>query len=244
MTMVADWIRLAPGGEPFAYVAASPEPTPRRGLIVIHEGWGHNAYVQAMCRTLAGAGFSVIAPDLYRRLPERTAGYDEREKALTMLRTLNDRQVLADLGEALGWLQRQPAVGARPVGVIGFRVGGRYAVLLAAERRAEVASVVAYYSSGLKAGFAPGWTMDAIETAAGLDVPMLWLFAGEDPSVPAAAVAEVEMRLGAPGKRFELVRYPRVRPGWVFEGRDTYAPAEARDAYERTVRFLLATVPG
>jgi carboxymethylenebutenolidase len=243
MTIVADWIRLVAGGEPFAYVAAPREAGARRGLLVIHEGFGHNAYLQAMCRRLAGEGFKVIAPDLYRRLPERTAGYDEREKALALLRTLTDAQVLEDLERALDWLRQDPAVGPKPVGAVGFRVGGRYAVLLAGQRPAEIGAVVACYSSGLKRGFAPGWTMDAVETAERLDVPMLWLFAGQDASVPETAVSEIETRLRMHGKSSEVVRYPRVAPGWMFEGRDTYAAEEARDAYTRIIRLLQWTVP-
>ena len=221
--------------EATVYVAhAAP---PRGGVLVIHEGFGLNEHAQAVCRRLAAEGFTALAPDLYRRGPHRVARYDEYDKAVAMLRTLPDDQVLADLAAGVGRLQQ--LCGRGPVGVLGFRIGGRYALLIAAREPSRVAAAVSCYGSGIDAGtFSSLWTIDALGAAAGITTPLLLLFAGHDATVSEDEVSRIERRLDASGRRAEVIRYPGVRPGFLFEGRDTYAPDEAADAWRRTLDFL------
>ena len=61
-----------------------------------------------------------------------------------------------------------------------------------------------------------------------------------DPTIPADEVARIDRRLGALGARYQIVRYPGVRPGFVFPGRDTYDARAAEDAWDRTSAFLEA----
>jgi carboxymethylenebutenolidase len=222
-----------------AYVARAPRP--RGGVLVIHEGFGLNEHAQGVCRRLAAEGFTALAPDLYRRGPDRVAGYDEYPKAVAMLRSLPDEQVLSDLAAGLDRLGS--LCGPAPVGVVGFRIGGRYALLVAARKPSRVAAAVSFYGSGIDAGaFSALWTIDALGEAPRIAAPLLLFFAGEDTTVTAAEVSRIEERLRDSGPPSEIVRYPGVRAGFIFEGRQTFAPAEAADAWHRTLRFLEAHV--
>lgn len=222
-----------------AYLARASRP--RGGVLVIHEGFGLNEHAQAVCGRLAAEGFTALAPDLYRRGPDRLARYDEYDKAVAMLRSLPDEQVLADLGAGLDRLQE--LCGPAPVDVVGFRIGGRYALLLAARERSRVGGAVSYYGSGIDAGtFSALWTLDALAEATSISAPLLLFFAGRDATVTEAEVSRIEQRLRARGPSCEVVRYPGVRPGFLFEGRDTFSPVEAADAWRRTLAFLGAHV--
>ena len=232
------WIAGDGSEAPFGFLSR-PRGAPRAGVLVLHEAFGLNPDIEALCRRLAGRGYAALACDLYRRGPDRLAGYDERAKAIDMLKSLPDPQVLADAARALDLLGEETA--GAPAGVLGLRIGGRYAVLVASAERGRVAAAVSYYGAGIDGGrISPLWTINAVEEARGLAVPLLLFFVGDDPTIPADEVARIDQRLGELGARHQIVRYPGVRPGFVFPGRDTYDARAADDAWDRTSAFLEA----
>ena len=232
----AAWELLPGDRTPTAYVARPRDGAPRGGVLVIHEGFGLNRHIEWLCRRLAAeAGCAVVAPDLYHRLPDRVAADDDRDKAVAMLRSLPDAQVLDDCARALAHLRAQGV--ERVPGVVGFRIGGRYALLVAA--RHQVAGAVSYYGSGIDRGtFSALWTLDALAECGRVEAPMLLVFAGDDPTIPADEADRIERRLRELGRDADVVRYPGVKPGFLFPERPTYAPDEAGAAWERTRRFL------
>lgn len=226
-------------GVRFAYLAR-PSAAPASGVLVLHEAFGLNPDMEAVCRRLAEHGHAALAPDLYWRGPDHLAGYDERDKAIAMLKSLPDEQVLADAARGLDLLAAE--IGDRPLGVVGLRIGGRYAVLVTARERRRVVAGVSYYGAGIDGGtISPLWTIDAVEEARGLARPLLLIFVGEDQTIPEAEVASIERKLGAP---HQIVRYPGVRPGFVFPGRDTYAESAAEDSWSRMLAFFDAALRG
>lgn len=235
--VTADWI--VRDGARLAYLASPRGGRPTAALLVLHEAFGLNADIQALCDRLARAGYAALAPDLYWRGSDRLAGYDERAKAVAMLKTLPDEQVLADAAQGLDRLRQH--AGDVPLGVVGFRIGGRYALLVAEHEGDRVAAAVAYYGAGIAGGtISPLWTINALERARDLRAPILLIFVGDDPTIPEEEVGRIERRLREFGARHEIVRYPGIRPGFTFPPRDAYAPRQADDAWRRTMAFLEA----
>ncbi len=233
--VTAEWIERQ--GARRAYSVGPGDGQPPPALLVLHEAFGLNADMQALCARLARAGYAVLAPDLYWRGPDHLARYDERPKAIAMLKTLPDEQVLADVAHGLDLLCER--AGDVPVGVIGFRIGGRYALLAAAHEPRRVAAAVSYYGAGIDGGtISPLWTINALERARDVRAPLLLIFVGDDPTIPEDEVARIDRRLRDLGLRYEIVRYPGIRPGFTFASRDTYAAREADDAWRRTMAFL------
>ena len=221
----------------FAYLASPAVDPPAGGVLLLHEAFGLNADMQALAGRLAERGHAVIVPDLYWRGPDRLAGYDERAKAIAMLKTLPDEQVLEDAARALDLLQRETR--GAPLAAAGLRIGGRYALLVAAREPRRVRAAVSYYGAGIDGGtISPLWTIDALAQVQDLCTPMLLFFVGDDPTVPPAEVETIDARLRRAAASYEIVRYPGVKPGFVFPGRDTYRPGEASDAWDRMGRFL------
>jgi carboxymethylenebutenolidase len=212
---------------------------PDAAVVVVHEAFGLNRDIERICERLAEAGFAAFAPDLYDGRPDRLARYDERDKAIAMLKGLDDDEVLRRLRAATAQVQTLGGSGVTPLGLVGFRIGGRYVLLAAAAQPDAVRAAVAYYGPGIDGGrIGPGWTHDALAEAGRIRCRLLLLFAGADPTVPADEVGRIEERLRTVGTRFELVTYPAVRPGFPFEGRDTYAAREAADAWRRVRRLF------
>lgn len=131
----------AAGGHPMRAALALPsKPGPRPAVIVIHEIFGLNDDIRRIAGRVADLGWVALAVDLYDAPGPR---------ALCIMRTLagiatgaNDR-VLADLEAARRWLATRPEVDATRTGVVGFCMGGGFALLYAT--RAPLAVAGAFY---------------------------------------------------------------------------------------------------
>src|SRR5207253_4769482 len=123
------------------FVARPAGDTPRPGLILVHEYWGLNDWVKQQAMRFAEMGYVAVAPDLYRGEVAKDA-----EHAHELMRGLTDERALADLKAAFDWTasrsfsaaQPREAQGVRsrgtapvPLGVIGWCMGGGYALKLA-----------------------------------------------------------------------------------------------------------------
>src|SRR5690242_8246192 len=138
-----------------------------------------------------------------------------------MRKTLPDEQVLEDAARALDLLQRETR--GAPLAAAGLRIGGRYALLVAAREPRRVRAAVSYYGAGIDGGtISPLWTIDALAQVQDLRTPMLLFFVGDDPTVPPAEVEAIDARLRRAAASYEIVRYPGVKPGFLLPGRDTY----------------------
>jgi carboxymethylenebutenolidase len=118
-----------------AVPAAGPVPAPWHGVVVIHEAFGLNDDIRAKADQFAARGYLALAPDLY----------DGKSWVRCVLGAL--RQVRAGSGQAFEVLEaarrylagRDDCTGR--AGVIGFCLGGGFALLCAPSGGYSVASV-------------------------------------------------------------------------------------------------------
>jgi carboxymethylenebutenolidase len=134
--MTADDVSIsAPAGALPGYLATPSGEGPWPGVVVLHDVAGMTRDLRNQVDWLAGAGYLAVAPDLFRG--------DRRPACIfRMIRETWRRQgpTFEDI-EAVGrWLAERPPCTGR-VGVIGFCLGGGFALLLAADHRFDAASV-------------------------------------------------------------------------------------------------------
>jgi carboxymethylenebutenolidase len=145
-----------------------------------------------------------------------------------MMGTPPDRAV-RDLKAAYAFLQSRPEVRKDRVGVIGWCMGGRYAMELATQEPG-LDAVVAYYG-------APPTDSAAI---ARIQAPVLGSFGAEDKGPSPDQVRAFEKAMKAAGKSADLKIYEGA--GHAFANVNNpwggYREAAARDAWARTVAFL------
>ncbi len=119
-----------------AALALPSRSEPRPAVIVIHEIFGLNDDIRRIAGRFADLGYVALAVDLYDMPGPRMLCV---LRTLTgMLRGDNDR-VLDDLEAARRWLVTRPDVDATCTGVVGFCMGGGFALLYATRTPLKVA---------------------------------------------------------------------------------------------------------
>jgi carboxymethylenebutenolidase len=198
------------------------------GIIVLHAWWGLTEPFREVCDRLAEAGFIALAPDLYRG---KTTALVEEAETLARALDRDSERVRGDLRGAVDFL-RQPgapnsAEGRRTLGVVGFSLGGAYALDLSVDLADAIAAVVTFYASY------PGLDYRRAKAA------YLCHFAEDDPFEPAESVATLERELHVAGRESTFYTYPGTSH-WFFEANRPAAfnAAAAASAWGRTLAFL------
>lgn len=200
---------------------AADEP-PRRGLVVLPDIGGLRPLMDHHVRTLAEAtGWPVCAPEPWPGrehlpVPER----------LGLVGTLEDTAVLADAAAAAD------ATGAPDVAVLGFCMGGMYA--LKASTTGRFTRAVAFYGMiRVPDAWASPTQAQPLDLMAHGHCPVLAILGGDDVWTPPDDVAALEQTDA------EVVVYPGAEHGFVHDPeRDVHRPDDAADAWRRVLAFL------
>jgi carboxymethylenebutenolidase len=125
-------------GDVRAYLAVPSGAPPWPGVVVLHEAFGLNADIRAHADRFAARGYLALAPDLF------SSGRPKAVCVLAAFRALSKRSGPAfDAIEAARGALAERADATGRVGVIGFCMGGGFA-LLAAPRGWFAAAAVNY----------------------------------------------------------------------------------------------------
>jgi len=119
-----------------AFYVAPPGEGPTPGVVVLHESLGLRDDIKRIARRFADAGYAAVAPNLY------TGGL----RPLCIARVLRDvvaggEETVSLIGEVHAWLAARPEVDAGRIGVIGFCLGGGFALAAATREEFGVAGV-------------------------------------------------------------------------------------------------------
>lgn len=204
-----------------AMPAGATEPLP--GVVMIHEWWGLNDNIRAMADRLAGEGFVVLAVDLYGG---KSATAPDEAQAL--MSTLNGDLETAEsnLRQAVEYLELYAL--APKVGVMGWCLGGGFALSAGLWFGDQVDAVVMYYGRVEK---------DA-EKLAELQAPLLGLFGGQDRGIPVEDVRAFRIALADLGKNAHIEVYPQADHAFANPSGRNYEATAAEDAWGKTLEFL------
>jgi len=206
-----------------AYLAEAKAGAPAPGFVMIQEWWGLNDQIKGMADRLAGEGYRVLVPDLYRG--KKAATPDE---AGALMGALD----FADAGkqDVRGCVQHLKKTSAK-VAVGGFCLGGAVTVIAAVHVPEADASVCFY-------GIPP----IAVADPAHVKKPFQGHFANIDDWCTPAAVDDLEKALAKSGASFEIHRYQAHHAFMNASRPDVYDEACADLAWQRTKEFLARTL--
>jgi carboxymethylenebutenolidase len=213
------------GDEAYGYLAL-PASGSGAAVIVIQEWWGLTTHIAHMADRLADEGYVALAPDLYGG----AIAHDEGE-ALQMLLEIPVDRATRDLRGAVDYLLSRGDVVGETVGVVGFCMGGSFALQLAVQEGDKVAAAVAFYP----VGYMP-------DDYSGLQATVQIHIADGDEVNPPTLAEELNEKISADTRtRPEIIHYPA---GHAFLNEEdllgTYDAEQAAIAWDRTVAFLRA----
>jgi carboxymethylenebutenolidase len=192
-------------------------------VVVAPDIGGLRPLFDELCQRLAdGHGWVVCAPEPWPGRESTTL-----EERLGAVGTLVDDEVLGDLAAAAD------ATGVDPVGIIGFCMGGMYAMKAAGTKRFDRA--VAFYGMIRVPEQWQSPTQSAPLDAVRADgaAPVLAIVGTDDIWTPPDDVAALEAA-GA-----EVVRYEGAEHGFVHDpSRPAHRAEDAADAWRRAVTWL------
>src|SRR5215831_3678951 len=119
-------VRIPVGaGEMPAWLEIPQSSRPWPGVVVLHDAAGMSEDLKNHTKWLAGEGFLTVAPDLWH-----PGGKIACIVALIRDAAARRRRFFADIEASRAWLSRQDGCAGK-IGVIGFCMGGGFALFLA-----------------------------------------------------------------------------------------------------------------
>ncbi len=222
-----------------AYMAAPAKAGKYPVVIVIPEIFGMHEYQKDICRRLAKLGYVGITLDPFFRSGDLSK-MTEIRAVVGEANKLADTVMLADLDAVVAFVEKQPKVNARKIGVTGMCRGGR-SVWMFAAHNPKVKAGVSWYG-----GLNPvPVTMPKTphDVAAGLHAPVLGLYGGADTGIPVAEVARLQEVLKAGNKNAQASRfilYPNVPHAFHADYRPSYRKEAAEDGWQQMLAWFRA----
>lgn len=220
---------------PLPALHARPAGTPLAGLVVVCDLPGMRPLFEDVSRRLASHGLAVCTVDPFARLELAAGGPLDPDTRRARAGELHDDLVMLDLAEAADHLAAADHV--RGIAVMGFCLGGSYALKAAATGRFERA--VAFY--GLvrtPKDWAGSTNRDALDGITGA-CPTLAILGEVDPWVPPEDV-EALRAAWAEHPEHKIVVYRGADHAFVHDpDRPAHRPEDAADAWHRALAFLL-----
>ena len=206
------------------------------GVVIAPDVRGLHPFYEELAERFASAGIHAIAFDFFGR----TAGIERRADDFDYMphvRQTTPKTVFADIAVSRTHLEKETK--ARRTFVLGFCFGGRIAFLSSAEVPG-LAGVVGFYGRLGKRANDP-WPVPAEEVRQ-MRAPILGLFGGDDPGIPATDIAAFDDALRAA----KIPHYSHTYPGAphsFFDRTFNDHRAECADAWRRIIAFMKTADP-
>lgn len=201
------------------------------GVVIAPDVRGLHPFYEELAERFASAGVHAIAIDYFGRTAGTTRRGDDFEFREHVAKT-KTTTIQGDIASAMGHLRG--ATDARRIYVLGFCMGGRQAFFASAEH-AELAGVVGFYgrlsTREGEEGTAPK------DRAQRMRAPVLGLFGGDDPSIPASDVDAFGHALKDGRVPHHLVSYPGA-PHSFFDRTFAEHREACEDAWRRALSFM------
>lgn len=196
------------------------------GLVLLHDRWGLTSHMKDLGARLACEGYVVIIPNLYGRLGGMVTASDEVAAAL--MERQNDAHVITDINSCCEYLNTCNIAKRNIHGVVGYGMGGTYALLFACHRK-RLRAAVSYY----------GKLIHPRELLKDLASPVLYHQAGLDTWATNEDAQHLQAAAAEYRKRVEVHCYAEAPYGFCNELKpDAYRADATALAWERTASFL------
>jgi carboxymethylenebutenolidase len=228
-----DIVLTASDGTQFAaYIAYAAQPDGPQVLIYPDVRGLHQFYKELALR-FAEVGVRALAIDYFGR----TAGLTPRDDQFEFMPHVEKMTIptfLTDVAAALAYLRGLSTIADRSTYIVGFCRGGTLALHTGAEEF-NMAGMIPFYA-GLSRPVT-GAKGSTLEQAAKIRYPVLGLFGGADPGIPASDIEQLEKQLDIAGVSHNIVTYAGAPHSFFDRKYAEYADASA-NAWTRILNFI------
>jgi carboxymethylenebutenolidase len=213
-----------------------PAAGARAGVLILPTIFGVNEFARGFADTLADNGLVAAVWDLNSGQPLTT----DYQECIKRARTLTDASASRMIGQWIDALRTDHEVSA--IGVVGFCIGGRFALLQAARDKGIAACAAAYPS--IESPRLANQEWDAVALAADIGCPVQMLRPGIDhvasPETYEALTSSL-LRRSAPTA---IQTYPEAEHGFMHRPTPAANVAATKLAAPQLVAFLKACLAG
>jgi carboxymethylenebutenolidase len=221
-----------------AYLAR-PDGGEHPAVLLIMDAYGLRPQIERMADRIAAAGYVVLAPNVFYREarspvidPAEIRGPNAFQKVLPLVRGLTPELIVRD-GPAFF-----DALGAGPVAITGYCMGGRAGWHLAAAYPDRVAALGGFHVGGLVTD-----ADDSPHRRAGDIAAEVYLgHADNDRSMTPEQIATLERALDDAGVRYRSELYAGAAHGYTMADTAAYDEAAAERHYDALFALLGRTV--
>ncbi|AZP22288.1 dienelactone hydrolase family protein [Streptomyces aquilus] len=229
-------------GQADAFAARPDHGAQHPGVLMYPDGFGIRPVLRDMARQLAAHGYYVLVPNPFYRhgpapvidLPEHI-GEAARPAVFAQLMPLIEahtkERALSDANAYLRFLTAQPEVGAGPVAVTGYCIGGLLATRTAAAHPGQVGALAAFH--------APVGA-DGPDSLAELTAEVHFGHAESD--LPPEALGDLNKALDAAGVTYTSEIYPGTVHGFTMSDTDAFDADALRLHWDRLLPLLGRTL--
>jgi carboxymethylenebutenolidase len=223
-----------------------PEGTgPWPAVLLLTDAMGTRPAFESMAQRLVSAGYGVLLPNVYYRqgrapLPNMEGSFQDeayRKHIFGFIATLTPERVRSDGAAELDFLAGRAEVKG-PVGVVGYCMGGPFAVNLAASFPERVAAAASFHGGRLVTD-APDSPHRLVGKVKG---ELYFGHADQDASMPADAIARLEAALKDAGVKAQSELYVGARHGFAVEGSHAYDPGASEQHWRRLLELFGRTL--
>ncbi len=228
------------------YVFTPEDPSYGQGpwpvVIMLMDGPGIRPALFDMAQCLAQSGYFVLLPDLFYRAgpyppmdTKRVWSNAELRNAHrdTFMSTATPPNVMSDMAAFLDVLEDASQARAGAIGVVGYCMGGRLALIAAGTYPDRIGAVASYHGGGL----ADDKTSSPHLLAARIRAKVYVAGAIEDANFPDDMKARLAAALSDAGVDHLIETYP-ARHGWVPADMPAHDPDEAEHHWRTLIPFF------
>jgi carboxymethylenebutenolidase len=207
------------------FLARPDAGRPKPAVLIIHEWWGLNDHIKEIARRFASEGYAALAVDLYSRMGSPVT--KDAAEAAKLMERLQSQLALKDLNASTRYLKSQPFADPSKIAVVGFCMGGTFALTLATHN-SDIKASVPFYGQ-----------VPPLDSFKYLLCPVLYIYGGQDTWITKQDVARLQQGFKDYRKPGEVAIYQDCPHAFFNDTRpDVYRPQQAADAWQRTLRFL------
>jgi carboxymethylenebutenolidase len=229
---ISSWQEIDSDGSPMRlYVSVPAGAGPFPALLVMQHQGGVDEFIQGITEQLSNDGYFAAAPDLYHR-----DGPDCKDDIVTRRSRLSDRRIINDQAATVNFLRAHEKAGRERLGVIGFCMGGRLALLGAATNPALKAAVAFYPGNSFRA-----WGRDLpapFERIVDIQCPVQGHFGADDANPSPTDMAKIDAEMTKWNKVHEFHSYAGAGHAFLDKTKESYRRQADESSWPRTLAFL------